>query len=198
MPQGSYIPADLTTFISRDKCGLTVTGQPLDPERAILLCFGRTGRLVLSLRLPRVTPATPWSVSSRTSRRDDASLLSRFCCAATSAVNEAMFVAEICRSRHSRAPVCPSRHFAGSRKDGVSTICPRRGPPQRSVSLGTPPTMPSSPKGQQLLIDISGRLDGVTVLGVDEQVWRRSDKYVTVDLTSHLSASERAYHGCWR
>ncbi|GAA1392008.1 hypothetical protein GCM10009599_12040 [Luteococcus peritonei] len=43
-------------------------------------------------------------------------------------------------------------------------------------------------EGQRLLIDKPGRLDDVTVLGVDEHVWRhtrRGDKYVTVviDLT---------------
>lgn len=43
-------------------------------------------------------------------------------------------------------------------------------------------------EGQRLLIDPPGRLDPVTVVGVDEHVWRhtrRGDKYVTVviDLT---------------
>ncbi|SPD85953.1 transposase [Micropruina glycogenica] len=43
-------------------------------------------------------------------------------------------------------------------------------------------------EGQRVLIDETGRFDGVTVVGVDEHVWRhtrRGDKYVTViiDLT---------------
>ena len=43
-------------------------------------------------------------------------------------------------------------------------------------------------EGQRVLIDDTGRFDGVTVVGVDEHVWRhtrRGDKYVTViiDLT---------------
>lgn len=44
-------------------------------------------------------------------------------------------------------------------------------------------------EGKRMLIDDPGRFDGVTVIGVDEHVWRhtrRGDKYVTViiDLTA--------------
>jgi len=38
VPQCSYTPADLTTFCRLDDLGLTVTGQHLSPERAVLLC----------------------------------------------------------------------------------------------------------------------------------------------------------------
>jgi hypothetical protein len=54
---------------------------------------------------------------------------------------------------------------------------------------GTPPTMPFWPS-KRVLIDDTGRFDGVTAIGVDEHVWRhtrRGDKYVTViiDLTGN-------------
>ena len=48
-------------------------------------------------------------------------------------------------------------------------------------------------EGQRVLIDDPHRFDGVTVIGVDEHVWRhtrRGDKYVTViiDLTGSVTA----------
>ena len=56
-------------------------------------------------------------------------------------------------------------------------------------------------EGARVLIGDPSRFDGVTVLGVDEHVWRhtrRGDKYVTViiDLTAD-PRRDRARPGCW-
>lgn len=62
---------------------------------------------------------------------------------------------------------------------------------------GRPPTTLRSRKGRLVLIDDKHRLDGVKVVGVDEQVWRhtrRGDRYVTViiDLTPVRDGTGRA------
>ncbi len=54
-------------------------------------------------------------------------------------------------------------------------------------------------EGQRLLINDPTRFDGVSVIGVDEHVWRhtrRGDKYVTVIIDLTPSAREQARHVC--
>ena len=55
-------------------------------------------------------------------------------------------------------------------------------------------------EGKRVLINDPARFDGVTVIGVDEHVWRhtrRGDKYVTVIIDLTPSATAPARHACW-
>ncbi|MGH3847480.1 MAG: ISL3 family transposase [Pseudonocardiaceae bacterium] len=181
--------ADLTTFCRLDELGLEVTGQRMDPDRAVLAC--------------RVTDEDRWCR----------------CCGEQGAVRDTVtrqLAHEPFGWRPTTLVVCVRRYRCAGcahvwRQDTRKAAEPRAKLSRRglrwalealvcqhlsvarvaealAVSWNTANNAVLA-EGKRVLIDDPGRLAGVQVIGVDEHVWRhtrRGDKYVTViiDLTA--------------
>ena len=179
---------DLTTFTRINELGLEVTGQRLEPERAILAC-----RIVAPddlCRLCGVEGKPRDTVTRRLAHvpfgwRPTTLLVTvrRYRCAGCGRVwrqdNEPAAEPRAKLTRHAlrwalEAVVC--QHLTIAR---VAEAL--------AVSWNTANTAVLA-EGHRVLIDDPARFDAVTVIGVDEHVWRHTrsgDKYVTViiDLT---------------
>ena len=179
---------DLTTFTRINELGLEVTGQRLEPERAILAC-----RIVAPddlCRLCGVEGKPRDTVTRRLAHvpfgwRPTTLLVTvrRYRCAGCGHVwrqdNEPAAEPRAKLTRHAlrwalEAVVC--QHLTIAR---VAEAL--------AVSWNTANTAVLA-EGHRVLIDDPARFDAVTVIGVDEHVWRHTrsgDKYVTViiDLT---------------
>ena len=70
MPDATFACPDLTTFCRLDELGLEVTGQQLEPDRAVLACRSSTSRPTSGAGAvdARAPPATPSPAGWRTSR----------------------------------------------------------------------------------------------------------------------------------
>ena len=189
MSDVTFTAPDLTSFAGLTDLGLEVTGQHLDPDRAVLACrviepddwcrrCGGQGRArdTVTRKLSHVPLGrrpTILHVRVRRYRCLDCGHVWRQDTSAAAAP----------RSKISRAGL--RWGLTGIVVDHVSMASIASG---LGVSWNTANDAILA-YGQELLIDDSARLDGVRVIGVDEHVWRhtrRGDKYVTViiDLTA--------------
>jgi len=179
---------DLTTFCRLDELGLEVTGQRLDPDRAVLAC--------------RVVEPDQWCrrCGSQGSPRDTVTrrlahepfgwrptmlevTVRRYRCTGCGHVwrQDTSLAAEP-RAKLSRR---------GLRWALEGIVCQHLTVARVAEGLGVAWNTANDAvlaEGKRVLIDDDTRFDGVTVIGVDEHVWRhtrRGDKYVTViiDLT---------------
>lgn len=183
-----FARADLTTFCRLDELGLEVTGQRLEPDRAVLACrvvepdqwcrrCDRAGapRDTVTRRLahePLGWRPTTLLVTVR-----------RYRCIGCGHV----WRQDTSRAAEPRAKL--SRRGLRWALEGivVQHLSVARVAEGLGVSWNTANDAVLA-EGRRVFIDDVGRFDGVAVIGVDEHVWRhtrRGDKYVTViiDLT---------------
>jgi transposase len=188
VPDATFACPDLTTFTRLDELGLVVTGQRLEPERAVLACrvvepddwcrrCGCQGapRDTVVRRLahePMGWRPTTLLVTVR-----------RYRCTGCGHVwrQDTSHAAEP-RARLSRRGLRWALEGIVVQHLTVARVAEGLG-----VSWNTANDAVLA-EGKRVLIDDPDRFDGVTVVGVDEHAWRhtrRGDKYVTViiDLT---------------
>lgn len=188
MADATFTRPDLTTFTGLDDLGLLVTGQRLEPHRAVLSCrvvepddwcrrcgCQGTPRGTVVRRLahaPFGWRPTTLVVTVR-----------RYRCAGCGHVwRQDTTAAAEPRAKISRAGL--RWGLVGIVRQHLSMARVAEG---LAVSWNTANDAVLA-EGQRLLIDNPARLDGVAVVGVDEHAWRhtrRGDKFVTViiDLT---------------
>ena len=188
MPDATFACPDLTTFCRLDQLGLEVTGQRLEPDRAVLACritdedrwcrrCGEEGALrdTVTRQLAHEPfgwrPTTLW-VTVR-----------RYRCAGCRHVwrQDCRKAAEP-RAKVSRRALRWALEALVCQHLSVARVAEAL-----AVSWNTANNAVLT-EGRRVLIDDPARFDGVRVIGVDEHVWRhtrRGDKYVTViiDLT---------------
>jgi transposase len=179
---------DLTTFCRLDELGLEVTGQRLEPDRAVLAC--------------RVTETDGWCrrCGCEGSPRDSVTrrlaheplgwrpttlvvTIRRYRCTGCGHV----WRQDTAQAAEPRAKLSRS----GLRWALEATVRQHLTVARVAEGLGVAWNTANDAvlaEGKRVLIDDPARLDGVTAIGVDEHVWRhtrRGDKYVTViiDLT---------------
>ncbi|MCW2886159.1 MAG: family transposase [Streptosporangiaceae bacterium] len=188
MRDASFACPDLTTFCRLDELGLEVTGQRLEPDRAVLACRvvepDRWCRRCGCEGVPRDTVVrrlaheplgwrpTVLEVSVR-----------RYRCTGSGHV----WRQDTTQAAEPRAKL--SRRGLRRALEGlvVQHLTVARVAEGLRVSWNTANNAVLA-EGKRVLIEDPGRFDGVKVIGVDEHVWRhtrRGDKYVTVitDLT---------------
>ena len=188
MSDATFTCPDLTTFTGVDDLGLEVTGQLLQPDRAVLVC--------------RVVEPDDWcrrcgcqGVARDTVTRELAHepfgwrpttlllTIRRYRCTGCGHV----WRQDTTRAAPPRAKI--SR--AGLRWGLIGIVVEHLSMSRVAEGLGVAWNTANNAvlaEGRRLLIEDPARLDGVRVIGVDEHVWRhtrRGDKYVTViiDLT---------------
>lgn len=186
--EDGFAPPDLTSFCRLDGLGLVVTGQCLQPDRAVLAC--------------RVVADDPWcgrcgaggqvrdSVTRRLAHEPFgwrpttlAITLRRYHCTGCAHVwRQDMAGAAAPRAKLSRRALTWALEALVVGHLSIARIAEAMG-----VSWGTANGAVLE-EGHRVLISDPGRFDGVRAIGVDEHVWRhtrRGDKYVIVviDLT---------------
>jgi transposase len=188
VPDATFACPDLTTFARLDELGLEVVGQRLEPDRAVLAC--------------RVLDADQWCrrCGCEGTARDTVTrqlaheplgwrpttllvTVRRYRCGGCGHV----WRQDTSRAAEPRAKL--SRRGLRWALEGI--VCQHLTVARVAEGLGVSWNTANAAvlaEGHRLLIDNPGRFDGVTVIGVDEHVWRhtrRGDKYVTViiDLT---------------
>ena len=188
MSDATFAGPDLTTFCRLDELGLEVTGQRLEPDRAVLAC--------------RVRDADDWChrCGEKGAARDTVQrqlahepfgwrpttllvTVRRYRCTGCGRV----WRQDTSRAAPARAKI--SR--AGLRWALEALVCQHLTVARVADGLAVAWDTANDAvlaEGKRVLIDDVTRLDGVQVLGVDEHVWRHTrwgDKYVTViiDLT---------------
>ena len=188
MPDATFTRPDLTTFTRLDDLGLEVTGQLLEPDRAVLAC--------------RVVEPDDWckrcgcqGVARDTVTRELAHepfgwrpttlllTVRRYRCADCGHV----WRQDTTAAAEPRAKISRAGLRWGLVAIVVQHLSMARVAEGLAVSWNTANDAVLA-EGQRLLIADPARLDGVRVVGVDEHVWRhtrKGDKYVTViiDLT---------------
>ena len=188
MPDATFGCPDLTTFCRLDELGLEVTGQRLEPDRAVLACrvvdpdqwcrrCGCEGavRDTVVRRLahePLGWRPTTLEVTIR-----------RYRCTGCGHV----WRQDMTRAAEPRAKL--SRRGLRWALEGI--VCQHLTVARVAEGLGVAWNTANDAvlaEGKRVLIDDPARFEGVTAVGVDEHVWRRTrrgDKYVTVviDLT---------------
>ena len=188
MPDATFACPDLTTFCRLDELGLEVTGQRIEPDRAVLAC--------------RVVQPDSWcrqcgceGVARDTTTRALAHepfgwrpttllvTVRRYCCTGCGHVwrQDTTKMAEP-RAKLSRRALRWALEAIVCQHLTVSRVAEAL-----AVSWNTANDAVLA-EGRRVLIADPHRFDGVTAIGVDEHVWqhtRRGDKYVTViiDLT---------------
>jgi transposase len=188
VPDATFACPDLTTFCRLDERGLEVTGQRLEPDRAVLAC--------------RVVEADQWCrrCGCEGSPRD--TVTRRLAHepwgwrATTLLVTVRRYRCSGCRhvwrqdtSKAAGARAKLSRRGLRWALEGI--VCQHLTVARVAEALGVSWSTANDAvlaEGRRVLIDDPQRFDGVRVIGVDEHVWRhtrRGDKYVTViiDLT---------------
>jgi transposase len=188
MPDATFSTPDVTTFVRLEGLGLVVTGQFLEPDRAILACrvvavddvCGRCGQHgVLRDTVTRRLAHEPFGW------RPTVLLVTvrRYRCQGCGRVwRQDTSPAAAPRARLSRG---------GLRWALEAIVCQHLTVARIAEALGVSWNTANDAvlaEGKRVLIDDVHRLDGVRVIGVDEHVWRhtrKGDKYVTViiDLT---------------
>ncbi len=187
-PDTGFACADLTTFCRLDELGLEVTGQRLDPDRAVLAC--------------RVVAPDQWCrrCGCEGSPRDT---VTRRLAHEPFGWRPTALLVTICRYRCSGCGHVWRQDTSGAAEPRaklsrralrwaleaivVQHLTVARIAEGLAVSWNTANDAVLA-EGKRVLIDDEHRFDGVAVIGVDEHVWRhtrRGDKYVTViiDLT---------------
>src|SRR4051794_13644200 len=188
MADSTFATPDLTTFARLDMLGLQVTGQFLEPDRAVLACrvvdrddrcrrCGEQGRARDSTTRRLAHEPFGWRptillVTVRRFRCDRCGLVWR----------QDLSAAAESRARLSRG---------GLRWALTALVCQHLTVARIAECLGVSWNTANDAvlaEGRRVLIADPHRFDGVKVIGVDEHVWRhttRGDKYVTViiDLT---------------
>ncbi|KTR40196.1 ISL3 family transposase [Rothia kristinae] len=188
MPDATFTAPDLTTFTRLNELGLEAVGQHLTDDHAVLVC--------------RVTEPDDWchQCGAHGAPRDTV----------TRRLAHEPFgwrpTTLLVRVRRYRCPECghvwrqntdaaaePRARLsrAGLRWGLEGLVCEHLSVSRVAASLGVSWHTANHAvlaEGRRLLIDDPTRFDGVTIIGVDEHVWRhtrRGDKYVTViiDLT---------------
>ncbi len=188
MAAATFVTPDLATFARLDTLGLHVTGQFLEPDRAVLACRivdgdDRCGRCGEQGRPRDSTTRRPahkpfgWrpTILLVTVRRYRCESCAHVWRQDTSAAAEP-------RARLSRG---------GLRWALTALVCQHLTVARIAEELGVSWNTANDAvlaEGRRVLIADPHRFDGVEVIGVDEHVWphtRRGDKYVTViiDLT---------------
>jgi transposase len=179
---------DLTTFCRLDVLGLEVTGQRLEPDRAVLAC-----RVVESDEwcrrcgcqgAPRDTVVRRMAHEPLGWRPTTLVVtIRRYRCTGCGHV----WRQDTSKAAEPRAKL--SRRGLRWALEGI--VCQHLTVARVAEGLGVSWNTANDAvlaEGKRVLIDDPGRFDGVQVIGVDEHVWRhtrRGDKYVTViiDLT---------------
>jgi len=188
MPDATFVRPDLTTFCRLDELGLEVTGQRLEPHRAVLACqvvepdrwcrrCGCEGqpRDTVTRRLahePLGWRPTTLEVTVR-----------RYRCTGCGFV----WRQDTSQAAEPRAKL--SRRGLRWALEGI--VCQHLTVARVAEGLAVAWNTANDAvlaEGRRVLIGDPARFEGVTVVGVDEHVWRhtrRGDKYVTViiDLT---------------
>jgi transposase len=184
-----FVRADLTTFCRLDELGLEVTGQRVDPDRAVLAC--------------RITDDDSWCrrCGEEATLRDTVTrqlahepfgwrpttllvTVRRYRCASCTHVwRQDSSAAAPARAKLSRRALRWALEAIVCQHLSVARVAEAL-----AVSWNTANNAVLA-EGKQVLIEDPARFDGVRVIGVDEHVWRhtrRGDKYVTViiDLTA--------------
>jgi len=188
MPDATFACPDLSAFCRLDELGLEVTGQRLEPARAVLAC--------------RVTEPDQWCrrCGCQGSPRDSVTrelaheplgwrpttllvTVRRYACTGCGHVwRQDLSKAAAPRAKLSRG---------GLRWALAAIVCQHLTVARVAEGLGVAWNTANDAvlaEGKRVLITDPKRLDGVRVIGVDEHVWRhtrKGDKYVTViiDLT---------------
>ncbi len=188
MADSTFSTPDLTTFARLDTLGLHVTGQFLEPDRAVLACriidrdatcgrCGQQGRLRDSTTRRLAHEPFGWRPTILLVT------VSRYRCAGCGHVwRQDLSSAAEPRARLSRG---------GLRWALTGLVCQHLTIARIAEGLGVSWNTANDAvlaEGHRVLIADPYRFDGVKVIGVDEHVWRhtrRGDKYVTViiDLT---------------
>ncbi|WP_159613667.1 ISL3 family transposase [Glutamicibacter sp. JC586] len=188
MPHSIFTPPNLTTFTGLDQLGLTAIGQRLTTVKAEILC--------------KVTNPAPWcrtcgeagvprdTVTRRLAHapfgwRPTTLIIRhrRYRCATCQKVwREDLTGVAVPRQKISYTGIHWALTGLVTQYLSVSRIAEGLGVTWNTANDAV------LAEGQRLLIDDPARFEGVTVLGVDEHVWRHTktgDKYVTVivDLT---------------
>jgi transposase len=184
----TFASPDLTTFCRLDALGLEVTGQRLEPDRAVLACrvletdrwCRRCGcQGVLRDSLTRALAHEPFGWRPTTLLVT----LSRYRCTGCG---------HVWRQDVSKAADPRAKLTRGALRWAlVAIVCQHLTVARVAEALGVAWNTANDAvlaEGQRVLISDPARFDGVQVIGVDEHVWRhtrKGDKYVTViiDLT---------------
>ena len=181
-------PPSLDTFCRLDRLGLTLTAQRVEPDHTVLRCRP-------------TTPPSPCPGCATPGVRHDAVLrrLAHVPFGWKPTILEVVvprYRCWPCRRtwRHNITAAAPSKGKLS--RDAVmlavkSIVIDRMSIARVAANLGVAWNTASDAilaAGTELLIDTPDRLDGVTIVGVDEHAWRHTrhgDKYVTViiDLT---------------
>jgi len=187
-PQAGFACADLTMFCRLDELGLEVTGQRLEPDRAVLAC-----RVLKPDQWCRRCGSEGTSRDSVTRRLAHEPLgwrpttlevtIRRYRCSGCGHV----WRQDTTRAAEPRAKL--SRRGLRWALEGIvrQHLTVARVAEGLGVAWNTANDAVLA-EGKRVLIEDPARLEGVTAIGVDEHVWRhtrRGDKYVTViiDLT---------------
>lgn len=183
-----FAPPDLTSFCRLDGLGLEVTGQRLEPEKALLACrvtsddrwcrgCGAAGEVRDSVTRRLAHEPFGWRPTTLVVT------LRRYACKPCGRVwRQEMTAAAEPRAKLSRRALAWALSSLVVGHLSVARIAEALG-----VAWGTANDAVLD-EGRRLLISDPGRFEGVRAIGVDEHVWRhtrRGDKYVTVviDLT---------------
>jgi len=180
---------DLTTFCRLDELGLQVTGQRLEPDRAVLACrvlqpddwcqrCGCQGQARDTVVRQLAHEPLGWRPMTLLVR------VRRYACTGCGRV----WRQDTSKAAHPRAKL--SRRGLAWALEGivVQHLTVARVAEGLGVAWNTANDAVLA-EGKRVLIDLTDRFDGVTAIGVDEHVWRhtrKGDKYVTViiDLTA--------------
>jgi hypothetical protein len=202
LPDATFACGDLTTFCRLDELGLEVTGQRVEPDRAVLACrvvgvetdgwcrrCGCEGvpRDTVTRRLahePLGWRPTTLLVTVR-----------RYRCIGCGHV----WRQDTSRAAEPRAKL--SRRGLRWALEGivVQHLTVARVAEGLAASWSTANDAVLA-EGKRVLIDDPTRFDGVRAIGVDGHVWRhtrRGDKYVTVIIDLTRCATALARRGCW-
>ena len=190
---GAFACADLTTFCRLDELGLVVTGQRLEPKRAVLACkvvepegsLERWCRRCGAEGLPRDTVTRELAHEPVGWRPTTLRItVRRYRCTGCGHV----WRQDTHRAAQPRAKLSRRGLRWALEAIVVGHLSMSRVAEALGVAWGTANDAVLA-EGRRALIEGEHRYDGVTAIGVDEHVWRhtrRGDKYVTVviDLTA--------------
>ena len=194
MPDATFTAPDLTSFCRLDGLGLEVTGQRIEPERAVLACrviaaddwchdCGGRGRVRGSVTRRLAHVPLGWRPTVLLVR------VRRYQCVECGRVwRQDMLAAAEPRAKLSRAAL-----RWGLEGIVVQHLSMARVAEGLDVAWNTANDAVLA-EGERVLFSDPARFDGVQVLGVDEHCWRhtrKGDKYVTViiDLTPARDAT---------
>ena len=190
---GAFACADLTTFCRLDELGLVVTGQRLEPTRAVLACkvvvpedsLERWCRRCGAEGSPRDTVTRELAHEPFGWRPTILRItVRRYRCTGCGHV----WRQDTSRAAEPRAKLSRRGLRWALEAIVVGHLTMSRVAEALGVAWGTANNAVLA-EGRRVLIEDEHRYDGVTAIGVDEHVWRhtrRGDKYVTVviDLTA--------------